>query len=91
MAKKDGKRSWVTVNRAPVLTFYAAVVAEVLGVDHDEALTFGRGVRDLNAYYMGVSLGLFQPAPMQGKTDNPYAFFSLSLPRISLSILPCCK
>jgi len=31
MAEKDGKRSWVMVNRAPVLTRWAAVVAEVLG------------------------------------------------------------
>ncbi len=31
MAQKDGKRSWVMVNRAPVLTLWAAVVAEVLG------------------------------------------------------------
>ena len=30
MAEKDGKRSWVMVNRAPVLTLWAAVVAEVL-------------------------------------------------------------
>jgi hypothetical protein len=29
MAEKDGKRSWVMVNRAPVLTLWAAVVAEV--------------------------------------------------------------
>jgi len=27
MAEKDGKRSWVMVNRAPVLTLWAAVVA----------------------------------------------------------------
>jgi len=27
MAGKDGKRSWVMINRAPVLTLWAAVVA----------------------------------------------------------------
>jgi hypothetical protein len=32
MAQKDGRRSWVMVNRAPVLTLWAAVVAEVLGL-----------------------------------------------------------
>jgi len=37
----------------------AAVVAEVLGFDHDEALTLGRAVAGLNAYSKGVSLGLF--------------------------------
>ena len=49
------------MNRAPVLTLWAAVVAEVLGCEHDEALTLGRAVAGLNAYSKGVSLGLFQP------------------------------
>ena len=44
MAEKDGKKSWVVVNRAPVLTLWAAVVAEVLGFEHDESLTLGRAV-----------------------------------------------
>jgi hypothetical protein len=60
MAEKDGKRSWVMVNRAPVLTLWAAVVAGVLGFEHDEALTLGRAVAGLNAYSKRVSLGLFQ-------------------------------
>jgi hypothetical protein len=63
MAEKDGKRSWVMVNRAPVLTLWAAVVAEVLGFEHDEALTLGRAVAGLNASSRAVSLGLFQPTP----------------------------
>ena len=67
MAEKDGKRSWVMVNRAPVLTLWAAVVAEVLGFEHDEALTLGRAVAGLNAYSKGVSLGLFQPTPTEVK------------------------
>ncbi len=54
MAEKDGKRNWVMVNRAPVLTLWAAMVAEVLGFEHDEALTFGRAVAGLNAYSKGV-------------------------------------
>ena len=58
MAEKDGKRSWMMVNRAPVLTLWAAVVAETLGFEHDEALTLGRGVAGLNAYSKGVSPGL---------------------------------
>jgi hypothetical protein len=36
MAEKDGKRSWLMINRAPVLTLWAAVVAEVLGFEHEE-------------------------------------------------------
>jgi hypothetical protein len=61
MDEKDEKRSWVMVTRAPVLTLWAAVVAEVLGFEHDEALTLGRTVAGLNAYLKGVSLGLFKP------------------------------
>jgi hypothetical protein len=53
----------VTVNRAPVLTLWAAVVAERLGFGHDEALTLGRAVAGLNAYSKGKSLGLFKPTP----------------------------
>ncbi len=49
------------VNRAPVLTLWAAVVAEVLGFEHDEALTLGIAVAGLNAYSKGVSLALFKP------------------------------
>jgi hypothetical protein len=56
MADKDGKSRSVMVNRAPVLTLWAAVVAEVLGFEHDEALTLGRAVAGLNAYSKGVSL-----------------------------------
>jgi hypothetical protein len=53
----------IKINRAPVLTLWAAVVAERLGFKRDEALTLGRAVAGLNAYAKGVSLGLFQPTP----------------------------
>ncbi|MFP5249719.1 MAG: hypothetical protein ACLGP3_07825 [Acidobacteriota bacterium] len=53
----------IRINRAPVLTLWAAVVAERLGFDWDEALTLGRVVAGLNAYSKGVHLGLFQPTP----------------------------
>jgi len=56
MAEKDGRRSLVRANRGPVLTLWAAVVAEVLGFDHDEALTLGPAVAGLNAYSKGISL-----------------------------------
>jgi len=58
------------VNRAPVLTHWAAVVAEVLGFDRDEALTLGRAVAGLNAYSKGISLGLFQPTPGEVKEQR---------------------
>jgi hypothetical protein len=54
MAGKGWRKTSVMVNRAPVLTLWAAVVAEVLGFDHDEALTLGRAVAGLNAYSQKV-------------------------------------
>ena len=64
------KRSWVNINRAPVLTLWAAVVAERLGFDRDEALTLGRAVAGLNAYAKGVPIGLFQPTPQEVKEQR---------------------
>ena len=34
----------IKINRAPVLTLWAAVVAERLGFDHEVALTLGKAV-----------------------------------------------
>lgn len=51
----------VTVNRAPVLTLWAAVVAQRLGFERAEALTLGRVVAGLNAYAKGKALGLYHP------------------------------
>jgi hypothetical protein len=70
MAGKDGKRSWVMINRAPVLTLWAAVVAEILGSEHDEALTPGRAKAGLNAHSKGVSLGFSQLAPKEVKKQR---------------------
>jgi hypothetical protein len=53
----------ISINRAPVLTLSAAVVAERLGFDHEEALTLGRAVAGLNAYAKAVRLGFFTPSP----------------------------
>ena len=41
------------INRAPVLTLWAAIVAERLGFDHDEGMTLGRAVAGLNATSKG--------------------------------------
>jgi hypothetical protein len=61
------------VNRAPVLTLWAAVVAERLGFDRDEALTLGRAVAGLNAYSKGARLGLFTPASPRKVTERKKA------------------
>jgi type II secretory pathway component PulK len=51
----------ISINRAPVLTLWAAVVAERLGFDQDEALTLGKAVAGLNAQAKGQRLGIFKP------------------------------
>lgn len=53
----------VTINRAPVLALWAAVVAERLGFEHDEALTLGKAVAGLTAQSKGQRLGIFTPSP----------------------------
>ena len=86
------------INRAPVLTLWAAVVAEMPGFDYDEALTLGRAVARLNAYSKGVALGLFQPTPKETGTDkdrtsfinasHPYSFSSARFSLISTERTP---
>ena len=51
----------IQINRAPVLTLWAAVVAERLGYDADAACTLGKAVAGLNAQAKGRSLGIFGP------------------------------
>ncbi len=53
----------IKINRAPVLTLWAAVVAERLGFDHDEALTLGKAVAGLTAQSKGQRLGILTPSP----------------------------
>jgi len=60
----------VTINRAPVMTLWAAVVAERLGFARDEALTLGKTVAGLNAQSKGQALGVFTPA---GRTETAKA------------------
>lgn len=60
----------ITINRAPVLTLWATVVAERLGFDWMEALTLGRAVAGLNAYAKGKALGIFHPKPADLKAKR---------------------
>jgi hypothetical protein len=57
----------ITINRAPVLTLWAAVVAERLGLDPAEALSLGRAVAGLNAQSKGRRLGVFKPREGQAE------------------------
>jgi len=56
----------VKVNRAPVLTLWAAVVAERLGFDREAALSLGKALAGLNAQAKGRHLGIFKPAEHPG-------------------------
>ena len=57
----------VSINRAPVLTLWAAVVAERLGFRRAEALTLGKAVAGLNAQAKGRRLGIYKPGKDSGK------------------------
>jgi len=54
-------RHVVLVNRAPVLTLWASVVAERLGYDHEAALSLGKALAGLNAQSKGRRLGIYKP------------------------------
>jgi hypothetical protein len=51
----------VSINRAPVLTLWGAVVSERLGYEPETALTLGKAVAGLNAQSKGRMLGIFGP------------------------------
>jgi hypothetical protein len=51
----------ISINRAPVLTLWAAVVAQRLGFNEDEALTLGKALAGINAQAKGRRLGVFNP------------------------------
>ena len=57
----------ILINRAPVLTLWASVVAERLGFDRDEALSLGKAVAGLTAQSKGRRLGIYKPVPKEIK------------------------
>jgi hypothetical protein len=62
MAKKK-----IKINRAPVLTLWATVVAERLGYGKGTALTLGKAVAGLNAQSKGRKLGIYEEKPEDDK------------------------
>ncbi len=56
----------ILINRAPVLTLWATVVAERRGFDRQEALTLGRGLAGLNAQSKGQRLGIYEKKSEKG-------------------------
>jgi len=65
----------IQINRAPVMTLWATVVAERLGYDSEAALSLGKAVAGLNAQSKGRRLGIFKPSAEQeepkGKSKPP--------------------
>jgi len=55
----------IKINRAPFLTLWAAVVAEHVGFDPEEALTIGKAVAGLTAQAKGRNLGIFHERPAE--------------------------
>ena len=60
----------IKINRAPVLTLWATVVAERLGYDKDTALTLGKAVAGLNAQSKGKKLGIYEEKSEQEKKED---------------------
>lgn len=60
----------IKINRAPVLTLWATVVAERLGYDEDTALTLGKAVAGLNAQSKGKKLGIYEEKSEDEKKEE---------------------
>jgi len=63
----------IKINRAPVLTLWAAVVAERLGYDEETALTLGKAVAGLNAQSKGRRLGIYEEKIEEEKKEEKLA------------------
>jgi hypothetical protein len=60
----------IKINRAPVLTLWATVVAERLGYDEETALTLGKAVAGLNAQSKGRKLGIYEEKSEEEKKED---------------------
>ncbi len=60
----------IKINRAPVMTLWATVVAERLGYDPEAALSLGKAVAGLNAQSKGRRLGIYQASDEQEEGER---------------------
>ena len=60
----------IKINRAPVMTLWATVVAERLGHSKDTALTLGKAVTGLNAQSKGRKLGIYEEKNDEEKKEK---------------------
>jgi len=66
MQEQSMSPSTLQVNRAPVLTLWATIVAERLGHPHDTALSLGKAIAGLMAQSKGRRLGIYpEPSPVE--------------------------
>lgn len=70
----NGVDDAVHINRAPVLTLWVVVVAEIAGFSREEACTYGRWVAGMLAQSKGRALGIFDtPEPSEGTQQKSRA------------------
>jgi hypothetical protein len=72
----------ISINRAPVLTLWAAVVAQRLGFNEDEALSLAKALAGLIAQAKGRRLGIFKPhekKPTKAREKEPGEQFWIEL------------
>ncbi len=74
----------ITINRAAVLTLWAAVVAERLGHGKQEALTLGRAVAGLNAQSKGRRIGIYAEKTEEEKEKEKKEAKSSRLPMVDI-------
>ncbi|KAL0949468.1 hypothetical protein HGRIS_009521 [Hohenbuehelia grisea] len=60
------KTKSTTVNRAPLMTAWAMIVAERMGFQREEALSIASVYTEMNALSKGVSIGIFQKGKDEG-------------------------
>ncbi len=65
-----GKKT-VKINRAPVLTLWAAIVAERLGFDEEAALTLGKAMAGYTAQSKGRWLGIYEEKEKDESETRP--------------------
>ncbi len=49
----------MNINRAPVLTLWASIVAQRMGYNEEQALTLGKAVASYTAQFKGRTLGIY--------------------------------
>ena len=93
----------VQVNRAPVITLWAAVVAQRQGHSRDAALTFGKFISGMLAQSKGRSIGIYEDGPKseeekaEAKQKEEEAgvqhvdVFGMSIKAVKVSLSPSAK